>query len=206
MNVIGSERPQDVYGAVAKLVSARIETDALRSTSMNSMAMKLVGKINDRRIFKHTVMTSVYGVTPFTAKKFIESALDELKLDLSPSEIPEAAQYLTKLTFESLSSIFTSARNIQKWLGQMADEVVRSVSPEAALRLDTPAKNRASRLGDFYPRTLVSWTTPIGFQVTQSYRKHSLTEQVRTGKEVIPLISLMCSRVVICVVVCDVMF
>jgi DNA-directed RNA polymerase, mitochondrial len=185
VNVVGNDQPQDVYAAVAEIVSKRIDDDACKTSldgTKQSMAAKLTGKVNDRRIFKHTVMTSVYGVTPFTAKKLIESALRQLDLDLSPSDIPDAAQYLTQLTFESLCALFTSARDVQKWLAQMADEVVRSVAPEAALRFDASSKRSGSRLHGPYPRTLVSWTTPIGFQVTQAYRKHdSFTQQIRTG-------------------------
>ena len=57
VNLVGRDRPSDVYGNVAKLVSAQVQIDAEAGDKMASL---LVGRIS-RKVVKQTVMTTVYG-------------------------------------------------------------------------------------------------------------------------------------------------
>lgn len=56
-------------------------------------------------------MTTVYGVTPYGAKKQIRGQLEDLNF---PQEhLPTACKYLAELTFRNFGKMFTSAKNIQ---------------------------------------------------------------------------------------------
>lgn len=73
VNLEPSNRPQDVYAGVAKLVAADIERQASEG---NEIAKALSGKIT-RKTIKQTVMTNVYGVTFVGAKAQIYRALKD---------------------------------------------------------------------------------------------------------------------------------
>lgn len=181
---MASDTPQDVYADVAEMVSSRVAIDAqqLEGKEAGRIPHKILGKINNRKIFKQLVMTSVYGVSPFTAKKMIEKSLVDFGLELSPSDLVASAEYLTRISFECLHSMFSRAKDIQKWLGSLADEIVRSVSPETTvLRTLNSTSREKPELDGPYPRTFLSWTTPLGFRVTQPYQKHTSMEQIKTG-------------------------
>jgi DNA-directed RNA polymerase len=53
VNLLPSERPQDVYSGVVELVVRRLEDDAANGVEI---AQKLIGKV-DRKVIKQTVMT-----------------------------------------------------------------------------------------------------------------------------------------------------
>ena len=66
------------------------------------------------QVIKQTIMTTVYGVTPYGAKLQIQRQLEDL--DGYPREqLAEGAVYLTKQTMSKLRLMFKSARSIQVW-------------------------------------------------------------------------------------------
>ena len=69
VNLTPSDRPQDVYSAVADALRARVERDAAAG---DPVAQSLVGEVN-RKLVKQTVMTTVYGVTFIGARDQILS-------------------------------------------------------------------------------------------------------------------------------------
>lgn len=71
MNVLPSDRPQDVYNEVVKIILQLVEKDAKEG---HEMAQLLEGKIQ-RKVVKQTIMTSVYGVTFIGARQQIENAM-----------------------------------------------------------------------------------------------------------------------------------
>lgn len=75
VNLIDSEKPQDVYSGVCAVVRQKIEMDAATG---DSLAQLLSGKV-DRKTVKQTVMTSVYGVTYIGARDQILNRLKERK-------------------------------------------------------------------------------------------------------------------------------
>eukprot|EP01119_Soliformovum_irregulare_P001637 TRINITY_DN1136_c0_g1_i1.p1 TRINITY_DN1136_c0_g1~~TRINITY_DN1136_c0_g1_i1.p1 ORF type:complete len:903 (-),score=209.58 TRINITY_DN1136_c0_g1_i1:34-2742(-) len=151
VNLLPSDRPQDVYNGVAMLVAKRIEKDA---EAGNEMALKLKGKI-ERKIIKQTVMTSVYGVTFVGAREQIENALKDRKT-IDEESIWKASTYIARHTFNSLGEIFHGANSIMKWLSKCASVI--------------------SRAGH-----TVKWVTPLGLPVVQPYRKRdNKREYVRT--------------------------
>lgn len=184
VNLSPSDRPQDVYSAVANLVSAQIEKDA--ASDPDHIAGKLLGKIN-RKIVKQTVMTNVYGVTMFGARQQIQDRLKEFNV-VSSESYKDARAYIAMAVFNSLGRLFDNAQRIQTWLTEASFEIAKSVPPEVSSHfgigietdddgnvLKPPRRTRKwmerEDPADRYPQTSVYWTTPLGFQVLQPYNK-----------------------------------
>jgi DNA-directed RNA polymerase len=148
VNLLPSDRPQDVYSGVARLVAKRVEEDAAAG---NKVAENLVGKI-DRKIVKQTVMTSVYGVTYIGARSQIANAMKDKpslqEIWSDDSKLFLASAYITKHTFSSLKEMFLGARLIMDWLAQCARIIGKAGYP-------------------------VKWTTPMGLPVVQPYKKET---------------------------------
>ena len=99
VNLEPSDRPQDVYSAVAQLVAADIERQAQEG---NQVAIALRGKIT-RKTVKQTVMTNVYGVTFVGAKAQIYRALKD-KGDVDPPMLGVYFCYVCKLIIAGCGS------------------------------------------------------------------------------------------------------
>ena len=144
VNLAPSPVPQDIYGTVAKIVSREIDKDIekFEKTSNSSddllverVAKLLQGRIS-RKIVKQPVMTNIYGVTLYGAKKQIEARLKEFSLIPADDEIlmRKAREYLTHKVFGALDELFVKARQIQAWLEYCATEICRSVPLPVAER------------------------------------------------------------------------
>lgn len=185
------QRPQDIYLHVARCVSTAVADEAARyrqqrledastlQDSSNSdsshISEILCQKISSRSLYKRIVMTSVYGVTPYTARIHLTEYLLQENI-VPPNRIIEASLYLVNKIFEALySSLFQRAKYIQDWLTTVATEIGRSVPP------NSPLLNPYSSEAITYPQTFLSWTTPLGFQVTQPYILPLPSEQHKTG-------------------------
>lgn len=91
-------------------------------------------------------MTTVYGVTAYGARLQIKKQLENIDF---PSELLGAAStYLTKKTIDSISEMFSSAREIQDWLTDAAEFI---------------ASTERSKH--------VEWTTPLGLPIIQPYTR-----------------------------------
>ena len=76
VNLIPSEKPQDVYSKVLDIVLRTVDEDQGNNEDPEKQYLaKKVYNIIDRKVVKQTVMTSVYGVTFIGArsKSVIES-------------------------------------------------------------------------------------------------------------------------------------
>ncbi|KAK5576563.1 hypothetical protein RB653_007707 [Dictyostelium firmibasis] len=146
VNLLPSDRPQDVYSGVAQLVSKLVDKDA---EDGNEIAKFFVGKV-DRKLVKQTVMTSVYGVTYIGAREQIENAILEKFKDCDEINddrfLFKASSYIARHTFSSLNDMFVGARSIMKWMSECSSLIAKS--------------------GE-----CVSWVTPLGLPVVQPYRK-----------------------------------
>jgi len=142
VNLMPSDRPQDVYSGVSSLVAQNIVEAAEQG---HPLAKKLVGVV-DRKVVKQTVMTSVYGVTFIGARSQIEDQLQSKIPDADEDEIFQLSAYIANLTFASLDTMFLGARSIMSWLTKCASLISKSGH-------------------------CVSWTTPLGLPVVQPYRK-----------------------------------
>jgi len=141
VNLVPSDRPQDVYSSVVDVVTKLIAADVAKD---HPMAKRLEGKVV-RKTIKQTVMTSVYGVTYIGARDQIANALKDQKV-LEEDEVFPASAYIAKITFAAMQQMFTGARHIMTWLSDCATLV--------------------SRKGE-----VVTWTTPLGLPVCQPYRQ-----------------------------------
>jgi len=155
VNLLPSERPQDVYSGVADLVAARVAEDAAKG---EPLAKLLDGRVN-RKVVKQTVMTSVYGVTFVGANLQIKGQLEDifepLGTVMAPDVIRAASTYVTRLTFDALSTMFTGARETMNWLAVCARNVARTGQS-------------------------VEWVTPLGLRIVQPYRRAGSGTMVRT--------------------------
>ncbi|OLY83289.1 DNA-directed RNA polymerase, mitochondrial [Smittium mucronatum] len=153
VNLVPSERPQDVYTAILNIVEKEIEKDCKDNLRE---ALLLRGKIK-RKVIKQTVMTNVYGVTIIGAREQIEARLREV-MDpntdsplFSNSDLGKLSLYLAKKVFISLGQIFECARLIQDWLNEAANRIAKSLPPDSfqlqkKLKNEKLKKNRISNL------------------------------------------------------------
>ncbi|SCU79135.1 LAME_0A07382g1_1 [Lachancea meyersii CBS 8951] len=171
VNLMPSDRPQDVYSHVAKLVVARLEKAAAKG---DETAEILKNKIT-RKVVKQTVMTNVYGVTYIGATHQIEKQLSTVFDDYKHSY--ELSKYLTKHVFASVRELFEGAHLIQDWLGECAKRISKSI------RLDIDEKAfRNGNKPDFM--SSVIWTTPLGLPIVQPYRENG-KKQVATNLQTV---------------------
>eukprot|EP00879_Flechtneria_rotunda_P015059 GHRR01015736.1.p1 GENE.GHRR01015736.1~~GHRR01015736.1.p1 ORF type:complete len:667 (+),score=263.20 GHRR01015736.1:70-2001(+) len=112
VNLLPSNKPQDVYKGVAEIVACRAAADAAAN---KPEAMRCVSLI-DRKLVKQTVMTSVYGVTPIGARAQIEARLKERRTDMKQ----KAMQVLEKTSQGSSRgrAAVAAAANSASWLLQ----------------------------------------------------------------------------------------
>lgn len=179
VNLLPADKPQDVYGAVADVVTDYLK-DAVINGTEDTMELKADKKTGDmvemhklgtktlaaqwlefcngkvgRSITKRSVMTLAYG-----SKKFGFS--DQVRVDTLQPAIDkgeghmftapsQAAIYMAGLIWDAVSVAIKAAPIAMKWLQDVAGLVSRDVK-------------------DVKEGRPVTWTTPIGFTVTSDYR------------------------------------
>eukprot|EP01128_Nolandella_sp_AFSM9_P002642 TRINITY_DN1301_c0_g1_i1.p1 TRINITY_DN1301_c0_g1~~TRINITY_DN1301_c0_g1_i1.p1 ORF type:complete len:441 (-),score=88.54 TRINITY_DN1301_c0_g1_i1:56-1378(-) len=151
VNVLPSERPQDVYNDVVQIILKLIQSDLEQN---HPTAQLLDGKV-ERKIVKQTIMTSVYGVTFIGARKQIHNALRDRYPNFPEERMFEATVYLASKTFEAIGEMFEGANLIMKWLSKGANAVCKGGN-------------------------VLTWQTPLGLPVQQPYRKAGKFDHVNT--------------------------
>lgn len=146
VNLIPSDKPQDIYQQVADVVTKRVEKDA---ASGDEMAALWVGKIS-RSIAKRPVMTLPYGATKFGMRDQLKEELRKQAEKGNPlidaDNVKDACAYLAPVIYECIGQVAVAARQAMDWLQESARFVAADNLP-------------------------VRWTTPAGFPVMQAYRK-----------------------------------
>ncbi|KAK4842452.1 hypothetical protein QYF36_021929 [Acer negundo] len=147
VNLVGGDKPADVYSGIAARVLEIMQNDAEKDPATNPAALhaKILIDQVDRKLVKQTVMTSVYGVTYIGARDQIKKRLKERDAIADDTALFAAACYTAKTTLTALEEMFEAARSIMNWLGECAKVIA--------------AENRPVR-----------WTTPLGLHVVQPYR------------------------------------
>ncbi|CAH8483814.1 unnamed protein product [Schistosoma haematobium] len=140
VNLTSMDYPQDLYSDVVEIVEEQRRIDA---DGGNSIAKTLEGFVR-RKVIKQSIMTTVYGVTPYGATEQIRKQLRDLP-DFPKESLLPASRYLARLTLNSIEKVFTSSVDIQNWLCKIAKYIS----------------------GDLQHR--VSWQTPLGLPVIQPY-------------------------------------
>lgn len=128
VNLIPSNRPQDVYSGILNVVARLIDEDAKEGVEE---ALILQNKLT-RKIVKQTVMTNVYGVTLIGAKEQIAARLREVKDEYGKHvfdilKVPQLALYVARKIFASIGEMFTQAQQIQNWLNESARRIAKSM-------------------------------------------------------------------------------
>ncbi|PGH18460.1 hypothetical protein AJ79_00530 [Helicocarpus griseus UAMH5409] len=180
VNLEPSDRPSDIYTGVAEHVREAIGKDAAKG---DEMANILKDKIT-RKIVKQTVMTNVYGVTFLGAIRQVRKQLVDHYPELFHAGIVgQCATYIARQIFAALGSMFSGAHAIQFWLGDCANRISQSLSPEQIeamadkdnLKVEGKfrgAKKLAKNINDptKHFKSTVVWTTPLKLPVAQPYR------------------------------------
>eukprot|EP01136_Pigoraptor_vietnamica_P028408 Opistho-1_new@85936 len=145
VNLIPSERPQDVYQGVCDLVKQAAARDASehKDPQTREVAAFVAEKLT-RKVVKQTVMTNVYGVTYIGGRMQIEKHLREQEKEVPTGRFSFVAAYITRLVFAALDTMFMGAREIQDWLTNSARSIAQARQP-------------------------VRWVTPLGLPVVQPY-------------------------------------
>ncbi|XP_044493782.1 DNA-directed RNA polymerase 2, chloroplastic/mitochondrial-like isoform X2 [Mangifera indica] len=163
VNLVGGDKPADVYSGIASRVLEIMRRDAEKDPATNPHALFARLLINqvDRKLVKQTVMTSVYGVTYIGAREQIKKRLKERGAVADDLELFAASCYAAKITLTAIGEMFEAARSIMSWLGECAKVIA--------------SENKAVR-----------WTTPLGLPVVQPYR-HLGKHRIRTSLQVLTL-------------------
>lgn len=169
--VAGSERPQDIYGEVSKIVNDLMLKDSEDGVEIANELKDVVS----RKVVKQPVMTSVYGVTQYGAVDQVCNQLEKIPR-LNPKKRLKHAAYIVKKIFSARERLFSGATKLQHWLEECTERVCRS------FRWDINRTHPESYI------TSMIWTTPLGLPVVQPYR-HAQLVQVATKLQHVALIN-----------------
>ncbi|QRI64883.1 hypothetical protein JQ506_07795 [Shinella sp. PSBB067] len=146
VNLVPSDKPQDIYGVVADWVMGelkRITRDGTEEEQKWAFAWRHVGI--DRKITKRPVMVLPYGGTLNSCQKYVADAvMDKGNLPFSDEEKSQAINWLASIVWKGIGETVVSARLAMGWLRKVAGTVVKEGEP-------------------------LHWTTPSGFPVFQFY-------------------------------------
>jgi len=166
------EGPQDIYGAVCKLVIARMEAIIADPESYggkidNAIAVELAKEWlrlqPNRSLTKKPVMTLPYGSTQITCREHVSQWLKDLQKDEnkaakaefrepmkihifgdknSPLPLVHAESFMSSLVWEAIGEVVIAARKCMKFVKAVTNTVAKANHP-------------------------LEWTTPTGFVVRQ---------------------------------------
>jgi DNA-directed RNA polymerase len=123
VNLLPTDRPSDVYSAVAEAVIREVTRDVEAGNGLATMLLDYVGRPTVKRV----VMTSVYGVTLVGARKQIYDVLDQVGLE--DKERYAASKYLSRITLDAVGAVCHGARAIMDWLRACGRLIVAEGDP-----------------------------------------------------------------------------
>lgn len=175
VNLLPSEKPQDIYGIVAAKVNEILQKDALRGTPDEERTAEKTGKTYikfgtktlaqqwltygvTRKVTKRSVMTLAYGSKEYGFRdQLLEDIIDPAVEEGNPAFLEDFiyknqyAGYLAKLIWQTVQEVVVKAVEGMKWLQGMARLVCKQ-------------------------GRVVTWTTPMGLPVQQSYMAYEVEE------------------------------
>ena len=144
-NLLPSLDMQDIYGAVAKAATVRMEAAEDDPEGMRAVWLK---HGITRAVTKRAVMTTPYGVTVRSATKYVIEDYLRSNNIVSPKDYYKAAAYLMKFVWPAIGDIVVKGRQAMTWLEKAAKSIIdRSSDTEGA----------------------ITWVTPSGFLASQAY-------------------------------------
>ena len=154
VNLLPSDKPQDVYIGVANLLEERVRADlASEDDDVREMAELCVDRIT-RKLVKQTVMTSVYGVTFIGARDQIHRRLDE-QGGCPDDKVFAMSCYLARYTIECVGDSFSGARQTMEYLAKCAS-VIGAAGEQ------------------------VKWVTPLNLPIMQPYKRNPARKAIQT--------------------------
>lgn len=174
VNLMPSDRPQDVYSVVLEIVKQKVQKECEAASPEQEMQeiqeadeeeseeAKTKRRLKDkgylaqramelgllqRKVVKQTIMTICYGVTAVGAKKQVQSQLEDMIGEtVEAPEVRALAGYLSKHVLKSIDEVFSRAMLIKRWF----DSVSANLN-----QLEVPT----------------TWISPIGLVCAQPYKK-----------------------------------
>ena len=154
VNLIPSEKPQDIYQRVADRVVEKLQTMVQSEHPDWHMARIWLSIGISRSITKRPVMILPYGGTRQACRQYVEETLrtilqvkDENPFALNEQpRIFEASNFLAGVIWEAIAEVVVAARDAMDWLRKAATLASKEGLP-------------------------INWTTPSGFLVQQAYRE-----------------------------------
>ena len=168
-NLVPSNKPNDVYNLVAQKLIMK-----LRDIKDNPLAKKWLEYGIDRKLCKKPVMCLPYSLTKFSCRKYIEDhmkkqlnernvSIDIFKVSDREDGIFEATNWLTPVLWESINEIIVGAKEIMKFLKDIAKLVASENLP-------------------------VSWTSPLNAPIQMlCYEKESRRVKTQMGDSIVKL-------------------
>ena len=183
VNLLPSDTVQDIYGIVAKKVNEILQNDVINGTDnrVETVTDDTTGEIVERHklgtkelarqwleygvnrsVTKRSVMTLAYGSKEFGFRQqvledTIRPAVDSGR-GMMFTQPNQAAGYMAKLIWDSVSVTVVAAVEAMKWLQSAAKLLAAEVKDK---KTGEVLRNRCA----------VHWVTPDGFPVWQEYRK-----------------------------------
>ena len=179
VNIVPSDKPQDIYGVVAAKVNEQLQKDAMEGTADEFLENDMGGYVKygtkymaqewlnfgvNRSVTKRSVMTLAYGSKEYGFKYQIMEDTIEPALLKNPEAVPfiapmQSAGYLAKLIWNAVGTVVVKAVEGMKWLQDMAKLVCKEGH-------------------------VVTWETPMGLPVQQGYMEvKNEVIRVRLGGE-----------------------
>lgn len=168
-NLVPSNKPNDVYNLVAQKLIMK-----LRDIKDDPLAKKWLEYGIDRKLCKKPVMCLPYSLTKFSCRKYIEDhmkkqlnernvSIDIFKVSDREDGIFEATNWLTPVLWESINEIIVGAKEIMKFLKDIAKLVASENLP-------------------------VSWTSPLNAPIQMlCYEKESRRVKTQMGDSIVKL-------------------
>lgn len=156
VNMVPGDRVEDVYSSVLDAVKPKVAMDAHNG---NAEAADVLPYLL-RKVIKQNVMTTVYGVTTYGMTDQVEVQL--LDRGMARERARPCAMYLARAVYASLGEVMHGAVTAMEYLRELCSTVV------AVPRKDGNGSRPTGRV--------MSWDTPLGLPVVQSYRKMTETD------------------------------
>ena len=185
-NLVPSNKPNDVYALVANKVVMKLRDIAktgilpLPEPKKKTKARVLTPEENkklatqwldygvDRKICKKPVMCLPYSLTQYSCREYIQAHVDKEYIENGKKhefgeDLFYSTHWLTKIVWASINEVIVGAKEIMKFLKEVAKLVASENLP-------------------------VSWTSPLGLPIFMSvYKKESKRVKTKMGDSIIKL-------------------
>ena len=155
-NVTPTDTPSDIYSVVSDKVIERLKSDNATPIAHDWLSFGI-----DRKLAKRPTMVWPYGGTFYSCQAYVDdwfsdSLRKEGKISPFQDSVRHAATgYLSKHLWASINEVLIKPKECMKWLQEVAATLAKENKP-------------------------ISWVTPTGFPVLQSY-KNSTSQNVSSN-------------------------